>query len=51
MLINIFNLQIDELIEFWGQEHEFTAKEQAWAVNSILWGFKLLNSFQNSIGL
>ena len=39
MLFNIFSLQIDELIEFWDQEHEFTAKEQAWAVNSYQWGF------------
>ena len=39
MLFNIFSLQIDELIEFWDQEHDFTAKEQAWAVNSIKWGF------------
>ena len=42
MLFNIFSLQIDELIEFWDQEHEFTAKDQAWAVNTISWG---VNSF------
>ena len=39
MLFIIFSLQFDDLIKFWDQEHEFTAKEKAWAVNYSKWGF------------